>query len=114
MAELRAQGTPVFLNITADWCITCLAKEEITLSTDDIKQAIKAAGVAYVKGDWTNRDPLITALLKEYGRTGIPLYVAYPGDKQQPGIVLPQILSKDIVMQALNTIALNDDQLTSR
>ena len=114
LAELRAQGTPVFLNITADWCITCLANEEITLSTDDIKQAIKAAGVAYVKGDWTNRDPLITALLKEYGRTGIPLYVAYPGDKQQPGIVLPQILSKDIVMQALNTIALNDDQLTSR
>ncbi|ARN73542.1 protein-disulfide reductase DsbD family protein [Oceanicoccus sagamiensis] len=114
LADLRAAGKPVFLNITADWCITCLANEEVTLSTDTIKQAMKDAGVVYVKGDWTNRDPRITALLTEYGRTGIPLYVAYPADPQQPGTVLPQILSNDIVIEALEAIALSSDQLTNR
>ncbi len=114
LAELRQQGTPVFLNITADWCITCLANEKVTLSTDEVKEAMKAAGVTYVKGDWTNRDPLITALLKDYGRTGIPLYVAYPADRQLPGIVLPQILSNDIVIEALEAITPSGDQLTNR
>ncbi len=114
LADLRSQGTPVFLNITADWCITCLANEEVTLSTDEVEQAMKAAGVVYMKGDWTNRDPIITALLKDYGRTGIPLYVAYPPDPQKPGTVLPQILTNAIVIDALQAIALSGDQLTSR
>ena len=114
LAELRTQGTPVFLNITADWCITCLANEKITLNTDAVKQAMKASGVVYLKGDWTNRNAIITALLKEHGRTGIPLYVAYPADSQKPGILLPQILSQDIVIDALQAIAASGDQLTTR
>ena len=114
LAELRTQGTPVFLNITADWCITCLANENVTLNTDVVKQAMKASGVVYLKGDWTNRSAMITALLKEHGRTGIPLYVAYPADSQKPGILLPQILSQDIVIDALQAIAVSGDQLTTR
>lgn len=114
LAELRTQGTPVFLNITADWCITCLANENVTLNTDVVKQAMKASGVVYLKGDWTNRNAMITALLKEHGRTGIPLYVAYPADSQKPGILLPQILSQDIVIDALQAIAVSGDQLTTR
>lgn len=114
LADLRTQGTPVFLNITADWCITCLANEKVTLNTDAVKQAMKASGVVYLKGDWTNRNAMITTLLKEHGRTGIPLYVAYPADSQKPGILLPQILSQDIVIDALQAIAVSGDQLTTR
>lgn len=114
LAELRTRGTPVFLNITADWCITCLANENLTLNTDAVKQAIKTSGVVYLKGDWTNRNAMITALLKEHGRNGIPLYLAYPADPQKPAILLPQILSQDIVIDALQGIAVSDDQLITR
>ena len=114
LAELRARGTPVFLNITADWCITCLANENLTLNTDAVKQAIQTSGVVYLKGDWTNRDAMITALLKKHGRNGIPLYIAYPADPQKPAILLPQILSQDIVIDTLQAIAVSGDQLRTR
>ena len=109
LAELRARGTPVFLNITADWCITCLANENLTLNTDAVKQAIQTSGVVYLKGDWTNRNAMITALLKKHGRNGIPLYIAYPADPQKPAILLPQILSQDIVIDTLQAIAVSGD-----
>ena len=101
LAELRQQGKPVFINITADWCITCLANEKVTLNTEQVKQAIETTGTTYLKGDWTNRNPEITKLLKQYGRNGIPLYLAYPANSLEEGIVLPQILTIDTVVTAL-------------
>lgn len=100
--ELRAQEKAVFINITADWCITCLANERATLSTDSIKQAMVESGITYLKGDWTNRDPQITALLKEYGRNGIPLYIVFANDNTERGKILPQILTTKTVLQAIN------------
>ena len=98
---LRRQGQPVFLNITADWCITCLANEKVTLNTDRVQQAMRTYGVVYMKGDWTNRDDRITALLAEYQRNGIPLYLAFPRDPSQPARILPQILTRELVIEAL-------------
>lgn len=101
LSELRKQGKPVFINITADWCITCLANEKVTLSTERVQQAFFDNGITYLKGDWTNHDSTITELLNRYGRTGIPLYLVYPANRDKQATVLPQILTSDIVIEAL-------------
>lgn len=103
LKELRAQRKPVFVNITADWCITCLTNEKVTLDTDAVKQSLQNGGVTYLKGDWTNYDPQITALLKEYGRNGIPLYLVYPAGDASRAEVLPQLLTVDRVVKALSS-----------
>ena len=101
--DLREQGKPVFINITADWCITCLTNEKVTLSRSKVKQAFRDSGITYLKGDWTNHDPQITRLLKRYGRNGIPLYIVYPQGPAEQGAVLPQILTADIVIEAIES-----------
>ncbi len=98
---LRESGRAVFLDVTADWCITCAANESLVLNTNDIRQAFAEANVSYVVADWTRYDPAITALLADFNRNGIPLYVYYPADLQQAPQLLPQLLSKDIVMEVL-------------
>ena len=99
LQQLRQQGKPVLVNMTADWCITCLVNERVALSSDSTKAALALYDVTYLKGDWTLRDAAITEYLRLYQRDGVPLYVLYwPG--QQPE-VLPQILTPDTVPQAL-------------
>lgn len=100
--ELTGEGRPVFVNLTAAWCITCLVNERVALSTDPVKAAFAARGVAYLKGDWTNRDAEITAVLQRFGRSGVPLYVLYvPGKEPQ---ILPQILTPGLVLDTINAI----------
>ncbi|MEM7364516.1 MAG: thioredoxin family protein, partial [Pseudomonadota bacterium] len=65
LAELRTEG-PVFVNFTAAWCITCKVNEQVALSSSGVADAFADAGVAYLKGDWTNEDPVITRALAEY------------------------------------------------
>jgi thiol:disulfide interchange protein DsbD len=100
LADLRAQGKPVFLNVTADWCITCLTNEKVALGSSAVKEALARGGITYLKGDWTHYDPTITALLGEFGRSGIPLYVFYPPAPASP-VVLPQLLTPSTVVEAL-------------
>jgi thiol:disulfide interchange protein DsbD len=101
---LRAKGEPVLVNMTASWCITCLANERVTLSSDTVKNRLRSAGVTYLKGDWTHRDDEITAYLAQFGRNGVPLYVLYPRGNGAPQ-VLPQILTPTIVDEALQRAA---------
>ena len=102
VAELTGQGKPVFVNLTAAWCITCLVNERVALSTDPVKAAFAAKGIFYLKGDWTNRDAEITAVLQRFGRSGVPLYVLYaPGKEPQ---ILPQVLTPGLVLDAVNAI----------
>ena len=103
LAELRGAGRPVLVNMTAAWCITCLANERVALSSGAFRAALEARGVHYLKGDWTRRDSDITAYLESYGRSGVPLYVLYPGDGRDP-VVLPQLLTVEIIRQALDEI----------
>ncbi len=98
---LQAEGTPVFINLTADWCITCLANEKWVLSDEEVVQAFIQTGIVKLKGDWTNYNPQITHLLEQYGRTGVPLYLLFPAGTQQQAITLPQILQKKSLIQQL-------------
>ncbi len=103
LKQLREQGKPVLVNMTADWCITCLVNERVALNTDSSKAAMKLYDVTYLKGDWTRRDEQITQYLRLYQRDGVPLYVLYwPG---QPPEVLPQILTPDTLRQALERLS---------
>lgn len=98
LAVLRAEGKPVFVNMTAAWCITCLVNERTTLSSAAVQQAMKDGGVVYMKGDWTNRDPAITAFLQSFGRDGLPFYAFYPAGKEP--VVLPPVLTQAIVTES--------------
>ena len=103
LQRLRAEGKPVFVNLTADWCISCLVNEQVALSRDAVLNTFREAGVVYLKGDWTNRDPAIANVLAEFGRSGVPLYLYFaPG--AQTAEVLPQILTPDIVINAVKGI----------
>ncbi len=97
---LRAQGRPVFVDMTAAWCFTCLVNERVALSPQPVRDAFARRDVAYLKGDWTRQDPQITAFLREHGRDGVPLYVFYPPGGAPPS-VLPQILTPSGVLAAL-------------
>ena len=99
LSALEAAGKPVFVNLTASWCVTCLINERVALDSAAVRQAFAAHGVVPLKGDWTNQNPEITTLLQRYGRSGVPLYLFYDG-KSEP-VVLPQILTAGIVLDAL-------------
>lgn len=101
LAQLRAAGRPVFVNLTADWCLTCLANERLTLSTETVEQAFDRQNVATLKGDWTNRDPQISSLLDEYQRSGVPLYLWFPEGHKGKGQILPQILRPETLLQVI-------------
>lgn len=102
LESLLAEGKPVFLNFTASWCISCLVNERVALSTDAVKKQFEEQGITYLKGDWTNRDPQITAFLKKFNRSGVPLYVFYPAGQAEAPVELPQILTPDIVITAID------------
>ncbi len=99
LAQLRRDGRVVFVNMTADWCVTCKANERTVLARDGFRTALDAAGAVYMKGDWTDVDPEITAFLESHGAVGVPLYVVYP--RQGEPVVLPTVLTQDTVAQAL-------------
>jgi len=103
LQELRDQGRPVFIDLTADWCLTCLANERVTLSKAEVEAVFDEQKVATLKGDWTNRDPEISALLDEYGRSGVPLYLWFPANRAGKADVLPQLLTPDLVITTIKT-----------
>jgi thiol:disulfide interchange protein DsbD len=102
LSSLRAANRPVFVDATAAWCITCLVNEDAVLSRDSVKGAFASKNVAYLVADWTNQNPEITALLKENGRSGVPLYLYYAPSAATPK-VLPQILTEGVVLGALGS-----------
>jgi thiol:disulfide interchange protein DsbD len=100
LSELDQAGQPIFVNLTADWCITCLANERVAF-TERFYKLLQDNKIVYLKGDWTNNDPEITKLLNQFQRSGVPLYLVYPAGNESPE-VLPQILLESTVIEALN------------
>jgi thiol:disulfide interchange protein DsbD len=95
-----AQGRPVLVNFTADWCVTCKINEAGALTSARTRAALQAANAVYLVGDWTRRDDAITAELQRHGRSGVPLYLLYSPDEAGPRI-LPQLLTEGVVVEAL-------------
>jgi thiol:disulfide interchange protein len=100
LVSLRAAGTPVLVDMSAAWCITCLVNEHVALENDDVQAALHARHAVIMTGDWTNRDPAITTYLETQHRDGVPLYAYYASGHATP-TVLPQILTPSVVIRAL-------------
>lgn len=98
---------PVFVNMTASWCITCKVNDRVAIDIDATRQLFKEKGIRYLKGDWTNQNPEITSFLEEYERSGVPIYVYYgqrdseSGARPEP-VVLPQLLTPGIIEKTIN------------
>ena len=98
------QGRTVFVDFTAAWCLTCKFNEASVLEAQDVRDAFQRHGIVKLKADWTNGDPVITKLLQQFGRPGVPLYVLYPAKNEEP-IVFPEVLTKSMVLDKLETVA---------
>jgi DsbC/DsbD-like thiol-disulfide interchange protein/cytochrome c biogenesis protein CcdA len=92
-----AQGHPVFVYFTADWCLTCKVNEAAAIDRDEVREAFKAAGVKVFAGDWTNGDPEITRFLEARSRAGVPLYLWYRPGATEPE-ELPQVLTPSMLI----------------
>lgn len=101
LEAFRAQGKPVFLDFTASWCLTCQFNERTAINVPAVRNLIHEKEITAMKGDWTNADPAITAALKSFGRVGVPLAVYYPQGKASAPVVLPELLTEKIVLEAL-------------
>jgi len=98
------QGRTVFVDFTAAWCLTCKFNEASVLEAQDVRAAFQRHGIVKLKADWTNGDPVITKLLQQFGRPGVPLYVLYPAKNEEP-IVFPEVLTKGMILDKLETVA---------
>ena len=94
-------GKTVFIDFTADWCVTCKVNEKTVLETETVREAMKARGVVPLKGDWTRKDEAITRWLQRYGRAGVPFYLVIPADRTQAPIPLPEVITPGLVVEAL-------------
>ena len=102
LKDLREENSLVFLNFTADWCITCKVNEAVALKTSKVSKLIADKNITYMEADWTRKDPIISSTLEQYGRTGLPLYLLFPS-KGDP-LILPEILTEDILLSYLTEV----------
>lgn len=97
LAKYRADGRPVFLYFTADWCVTCKVNEATAINRDETVAAFEKAGIVSMVGDYTRRDPEISRFLSRYGRSGVPFYLYFPAKGE--AVILPQILTLDMMLE---------------
>ncbi len=97
----RAAGKPVFIDFTAAWCLSCQVNERLVLKSSEVQEQFRSRGVVLVRADWTQYDDAITRELASVGRSGVPTYVLYPAAKDSKADVLPELLTKPIVLDAL-------------
>ena len=98
MEDLRSEGQAIFINFTAEWCLTCKFNERVTFKNKKVIQFFKEQNIHALKGDWTNKNPEITTVLNRYQRSGIPFYLYFPaaGEGKTTSIILPEILTPGV------------------
>lgn len=96
-------GRTVFIDVSADWCLTCKANEATVLNSDEFRNAMKELNVALVKADWTRETPEVNALLKSIGKSGVPAYAIYPAGQKGKQIVLPELLTTGAIVEWIVT-----------
>jgi len=99
LAALQAEGTPVFIDFTAAWCITCQYNKRVVLNLPEMQDLFAKTGTVFMVADLTNPDPVITAAIERQGRSGVPLYLYYNGTGDPE--ILPQILTTDVMQDTL-------------
>jgi len=102
LENLRLNQQAIFLNFTADWCITCKVNEAVALNRESVKKILADKNIVYLKADWTRKDPEIASMLASYGRTGVPLYILFPS--QGKPIILPELLTEDLLVGFIKKI----------
>lgn len=96
-----AEGRTVFIDFTADWCWTCKVNERTVLADADVRRQFTEQNVVMVQADWTSRNPEITELLRAFGRSGVPLYVIFPGGRPEQPLILPEVITPGLVIDYL-------------
>ena len=99
--QARAAGQPVFIDFTAAWCLSCQVNERLVLKSAEVEREFTAHKVALLRADWTQYDPAITQELASVGRSGVPTYVLYPAAPGSAANLLPELLTKPVVLDAL-------------
>ncbi len=102
--SLVTAGSPVFVDFTAAWCLSCQVNKRVALHTAEVEDAFRRRGVATFRADWTSYDSSITAAIDRLGRSGVPVYALYPGAGAPP-VLLPELLTPAIVIDALEAVA---------
>jgi thiol:disulfide interchange protein len=98
-----ASGRPVFVDFTADWCLTCKTNERFAIDTAQVRKAFSKQNTILLRADWTKGDPEITEILKSHGRAGVPMYLVYPrGGKEDQPTLLPELITSQTVLDALD------------
>jgi thiol:disulfide interchange protein DsbD len=105
VSKARGEGRPVFVDFTADWCVTCQANKKTSIEIDSVRKKLKEINAVALLGDYTLVPPEITEELKRFGRAAVPLVLVYPKDATKPPVELPAILTPGIVLDALNNAA---------
>jgi thiol:disulfide interchange protein/DsbC/DsbD-like thiol-disulfide interchange protein len=102
VAKLVGDGKTVFVDFTAAWCWTCKVNERAVIETDEVRERIAQHGIVPLKGDYTNRDAAITAFLKRHGKAGVPVYVIIGPNTGGKPVILPEVLTKDLLLLELD------------
>jgi thiol:disulfide interchange protein DsbD len=112
LAHFRAQNRLIFLDFTADWCLTCKANERLVIDTRKIRELFADRQVVTMIADYTDQDPEMTAFINSWERAGVPMYLVYPGERD--GILLPETITKSMVIDAVESAAAQLEQRTSK
>jgi thiol:disulfide interchange protein len=105
VAQARAAGKPVLVDFTADWCLTCQVNKKTSIEISSVRQKLKDLNAVALVGDYTHFPDSITTELNRFNRAGVPLVLVYPKNSDAPPIVLPEVLTPNIVLNALNQAA---------
>ena len=105
VAAARAAGKPVLVDFTADWCLTCQVNKKTSIEIASVRQKIKELGVVALLADDTHTPETISTELTKYNRAGVPLVLVYPKNATAQPIVLPEVLTPGIVLDALDRAA---------
>ena len=101
VSEFAKAGKTVFIDVSADWCLTCKANEAAVLDREDFRKTLDSAGVIRIKADWTRETPEVNALLRSMGKSGVPAYAIYPKGDANKQIVLPELLTAGLILEAI-------------
>lgn len=105
VTKAQAEGHPVLVDFTADWCLTCQVNKKVAIEVPSVRSKLKQIGAVNLVGDYTHSPDSITAELNRFHRAGVPLVLVFPGKADASPIVLPEVLTAGTVLDALDRAA---------